>query len=298
MTTPESSSLTITTPAGINLALRRYGSGGGPTCLAIHGFGEGSYVWRDLARAMPPSWSLITVDLRGHGDSAWDASGRYDLEDYVSDFDGLMPSLGVERFSIIGHSLGARIGCILAAQLPSQVSAMALVDFGINLSETGQDRALADFIESFKPYASHADYASWFAASRPLTDPRLLDMIATQSLRARDGALYSKCDPKLIAFANKIVDETSIRAALREIQCPTLVVRGAGSAVFPPQAAVETAERLLRGELKTIPGAGHAVVVENPEVLAGELVAFLQRHATFPTGERFEVRRGFPRGSF
>jgi pimeloyl-ACP methyl ester carboxylesterase len=267
----------MVTPQGIAISINEYGPREGPTCIAIHGFGDGAYVWDPLARALP-DWRVLSINLRGHGDSDWDEAGVYNLSAHLSDLNYLIADLGLRRFALIGHSLGGRIALNIAEKIQPRLMALATVDFGLNLSDIGQDRALSDFMASFRPFSSHHEYEEWLLATRPLTSPKLLSYISAHSLKAEAGQFINKCDPHLAAHANNTDGDYRLPFILQNLRCPVLVARGAGSAVFSSRAALVTTDHLSRGEFRSIPASGHAVVVENPEVLASELAAFLTKH--------------------
>src|SRR5262245_54204362 len=70
--------------SGLRLRATQWGTAA-PTCVLLHGFGEGSHVWTKFIHSLVPMFRAITIDLRGHGDSDWDAAGDYSSATHVSD---------------------------------------------------------------------------------------------------------------------------------------------------------------------------------------------------------------------
>src|SRR5437868_851764 len=152
------------------LRLRTFGAAGARAernCLLVHGFAEGSYVWDRCLPAVDNSWSAFSLDLRGHGDSAWEASGRYDTDHHIADVWKIMGGLKSKPLVLVGHSLGAHIAMHIAAQYPARVSALVLVDFGPE-DPDGMEQVRRNFLENFQLYESRESYAQWLRDRRPL----------------------------------------------------------------------------------------------------------------------------------
>jgi pimeloyl-ACP methyl ester carboxylesterase len=151
----------------------------------------------------------------------------------------------------------------VAAIDPNRVRALVLVDFGPDLDEASMRHSDTTFIAGFQTYASAAEYALLLRAQRPLAPPGLIESLAMSSLRAgATGAFELKCDPAL-ARDDYRPDSTLLWKMLRAIHCPVLVVRGAGSAIFPRRTAERMLHVLSNGRGVAIPRAGHAVMVDN-----------------------------------
>ena len=98
----------------------------GPPLLCIHGVGRS---WRDFMPLMPafiPAWSVVAPDLRGHGGSAR-TPNRYLIRNFLADMTSLLRQL--ERPAVIyGHSLGAMLAALIAADCPELVVAVIAED--------------------------------------------------------------------------------------------------------------------------------------------------------------------------
>jgi esterase len=279
LSTMSRSSSKFSSHDGCRLQLHRWGKHG-PVCIFLHGFGEGSYIWDDLAPTILPQYQSIVVDLRGHGDSDWDRSRRYHLDAYVKDIDFLIDELRLKCVAIVGHSLGGRVATRIAAARPAEVFAAVLVDSGPELRPEGVARIHADFRESNQVYATIEHYVEWLQQRRILVVREKLLAFAVRSLRRRtDGTFELKADPRIADQTGHPDADAALWKAIAKVNCPTLVLRGAASSVLAHDAAVKTMRAFPKAQLRTIDRAGHGLIAENPKAFADAVRKFLNEAA-------------------
>jgi pimeloyl-ACP methyl ester carboxylesterase len=102
-------------------------SGKGPAVILLHGYAETSRMWRPLIPRLAEKFTVIAPDLPGIGDSAIPSDGL-DMQTAATRIHDLVRSLGIERASIIGHDIGLMVAYAYAAQFPSEVEKLALMD--------------------------------------------------------------------------------------------------------------------------------------------------------------------------
>jgi pimeloyl-ACP methyl ester carboxylesterase len=228
---------------------------------------------------------VLAIDLRGHGNSDWDPAARYDTATFTADLATALAVPGFERIILIGHSLGADVAIRFAADNAARVAALIVIDFGPELVKAGVDEVMRAYRETPRNFASPDDYAQWLIEHRPFADQKLLRQFARCSLRQSpaDGWVL-KADPALAASsllgrfeaADARYCDPQMWVDLARIKCPSLVVRGMGSGVFPYDVAGRMVERSLSaGRLATIAAAGHSVMLDNPAELSASVVGFL-----------------------
>ncbi|ESZ48984.1 fluoroacetate dehalogenase [Mesorhizobium sp. L2C054A000] len=129
--------------------------GSGPPLLLLHGFPETHVMWRDIAVALAPHFSVVAADLRGYGQSACPASGAnhaaYSKRAMARDMVQVMDVLGFDRFMVAGHDRGGRVAYRLALDHPETVSKVAVLD--IVPTASAWDRADARLALAFWPWS-------------------------------------------------------------------------------------------------------------------------------------------------
>jgi pimeloyl-ACP methyl ester carboxylesterase len=101
--------------------------GRGPVVVLLHGYTQTSHMWIPLMPLLAPSHTVIAPDLRGAGGSER-TPGGYDKKTMAKDIRGLVHQLGYEQVSLVGHDIGLMVAYAYAAQHPSEVSQVVLMD--------------------------------------------------------------------------------------------------------------------------------------------------------------------------
>jgi pimeloyl-ACP methyl ester carboxylesterase len=259
--------------------------------VLLHGFGNEAHVWDDFVPVIAPYYRTVALDLRGHGDSGHDPQRRYDYEFHVRDLEAVTASLGIERFVLMGHSLGGRIATLFAGAHPERLAGLILVDSGPELDARGTTRIVLDVQKESTAagsdgFASIAEYERLLSLAYPAAKPDIIGRMARHGLRQReDGRYVRKADP---AFHGGRAEASAPERAAREervtrelwealgrVECPALVVRGAASDVLSADVADRMAEEVLQqGSLAVVGRASHSVMTDNPEGFAEAVADF------------------------
>lgn len=101
--------------------------GRGPVVVLLHGYTQTSHMWTPLMPLLARSHTVIAPDLRGAGGSER-TPGGYDKKTMAKDIRGLVHQLGYEQASVVGHDIGLMVAYAYAAQYPSEVSKVVLID--------------------------------------------------------------------------------------------------------------------------------------------------------------------------
>lgn len=270
---------------GVRLHYLDWGIEGNPPLVLLHGFSSHAHYWDGFSVRMRNERHVFALDQRGHGDSDW-------AEDYAPD---AMPkdvrtfadALGLERFALLGHSMGAMNAIRFAAKHPERLEALVLVDAGLPVvrlpgpRDNSVTRALAK--DAFANEDEMLEYYSRLAGGRDLRPVKAALMHNFRVLD--DGRLVYKYDPKLRnrlfaadppeAIAAQQRDVEAVRAALPHVTCPVLVIRGALSDILTPAWAAETASAFPNGKLVEIPNTTHMVPTDDPAAFRTVVRAFL-----------------------
>ena len=248
----------------------------GVPMVLLHGHGNEAHLWDDFVPAVAEHYRVLAVDQRGHGDSDWDAEGRYHPEDMADDLERILAHFEIDRFVLIGFSMGGRVSMVFAGRHPERLAGLVLVDIAPELDARGTSRIGQEMSEQRAPvFTSIEEYARLLSLNYPAGQPAALQRMAKYALKQRDDDLWElKMDPKL--RGDRPDDDDAKKAeeafkqqqwdALAKIQCPTLVVRGAASDILAPDTADKMVDEVLQnGMLEVVPQAAHSVATDNPK---------------------------------
>jgi pimeloyl-ACP methyl ester carboxylesterase len=116
-------------------------AGHGPALVLMHGYAETSRMWRPIIPALARRFTVIAPDLPGIGDSSIPTNGL-DMKSAAARLHDLVRSLGVQKAEVVGHDIGLMVAYAYAAQFPSEVSELVLMD--AFLPGVGDWRAIYD----------------------------------------------------------------------------------------------------------------------------------------------------------
>ena len=102
-------------------------AGKGEPVILLHGYAQNSHMWRPLMIELAKTRLVIAPDLRGFGQSS-KPDGGYDKKTMAQDIHALAVSLGVKRATVVGHDIGLMVAYAYAAQYPSEVNRIVLMD--------------------------------------------------------------------------------------------------------------------------------------------------------------------------
>jgi pimeloyl-ACP methyl ester carboxylesterase len=175
------------------LCARRWPGSGGETLVLLHGLLDSSEGWSRLCERIPGR--AVAFDLPGFGYS--DAPSQGSIDSYARDVAEGLALLGVERFTLVGHSLGGAVAVALAEMMPTKVSALVLLapaGFGrIHLAEAVSVPGVRNLVRAALPFALSsrlavtASYVTMVTSGRA-PDPALVDRVTSRGSTLVDGA--------------------------------------------------------------------------------------------------------------
>jgi peroxiredoxin len=273
---------------GIQLVGERRGNRGNALVVFLHGGGQTRHSWGGTAALVAQrGWQTLTLDARGHGESAWSEAGDYRLESFADDVRLVLAGLD-EPPVLVGASLGGLAAILLAGELaPGAVRGVVLVDIVPDMEEAGADRILAFMVDRVDAgFASLDEVAEAVAAYNPLR-PRPTDLAGLRkNLRERDGRFYWHWDPRFInpdpgLGPEEIADVDRLHAATERMAAdvPVLLVRGRVSDLVSAGRAAVFRARFPSIEFVDVSGAGHMVAGDRNDAFTAAVIDFLDRHA-------------------
>ncbi|MFI1444936.1 bifunctional 3-oxoadipate enol-lactonase/4-carboxymuconolactone decarboxylase PcaDC [Streptomyces fructofermentans] len=253
---------------------RAEGPATAPPLLLAPSLGTSTALWDKVAPELSVTHRVVRWDLPGHGRSPAALIGPgATVADLAALVLALADSLGLDRFSYAGVSLGGAVGLHLAVHHPERIDRLAVVCSSAHFNGPGpwRERAAKVRAEGLDELARGA-HARWFTPG--FTVPELVE-----DHRTADSGAYAACCDALAAF--------DIRELLPRIVAPTLLVAGREDPATPPAHLREIADAVPGAALVEIPGASHLAPAERPEAV----LAALRAHLGGDAGRGMEVRR-------
>ncbi|MCX4903701.1 3-oxoadipate enol-lactonase [Streptomyces sp. NBC_00878] len=245
-----------------------------PPLLLGPSLGTSTALWDKVAPELSVTHRVVRWDLPGHGGSSAGLIGPgASVADLAALVLALADSLGIDRFSYAGVSLGGAVGLHLAVHHPERVERLAVIcsSAHFNGSKLWEERAALVRAEGLAELAKGAD-SRWFTPG--FTVPELIE-----DHRTADPDAYAACCDALAAF--------DIRERLPEIGAPTLLVAGREDPATPPAHLREIADAVPGAALVEIPGASHLAPAQCPEAV----LTALRAHFDGGAKRGMEVRR-------
>lgn len=274
---------------GLSIALTEWGPADAPAVLMLHGIRGYAETFAGIALALQPHRRVIAFDQRGRGRSDWDPQRRYVTDTYVADLKAVADELGLERFELLGHSMGGINAIVFASRHPQRVTRLVVEDAGPGAFEhsPGASRIRRELSETPAGFEDWEAASAYLRALRPSVteaarQQRLREMLRPR--RAEEGAGYTwRYDLAGIAAVRLNPDpahRVDLEPHVRALACPTLVVRGGRSDYLQPAMAQAMAAANPRLRWIEIADAGHYVHDDQPEAFHRVVCDFLLPPAT------------------
>jgi pimeloyl-ACP methyl ester carboxylesterase len=230
-----------------------------PPVVLIHGAGGTHLVWPPEIRKLP-GYRVYALDLPGHGKSG--GRGFQSISAYAQAILEWMDAIGIHRAVFVGHSMGSAIAANLELEHPVHVAGLTLIGSGVRL------RVSPELLESAaSPTTFHRTVemiVSWsFCEKSPA---RLIELASRRMEEGRSSVLHGDL---LACNAFNEMERISM------IRSPTLILCGINDRMTPVRYSQYMAANISGAKLKSIPDAGHMVMLEKPKEVAKALLDFL-----------------------
>jgi pimeloyl-ACP methyl ester carboxylesterase len=242
---------------GVNLYYEVHGSG--PPLLLTHGYSSTSAMWQDQIEALSKHHKLVLWDMRGHGQSDYPPEpAAYSEALTVADMAALLDEVGADTAIVGGLSLGGYMSLAFYRAHAHRVRALLIIDTGPGFKKDEAREA-------------------WNARARETGDRFEREGLAVLKSASRERSSVSHRDALGLARAARgmlIQRDARVIEQLPDIRVPSLVVVGADDTPF--LAASDYMATKIPGAKKVvIPGAGHAVNIDQPQAFIDAVLPFL-----------------------
>jgi len=287
----------IALPTGVTLNVQLGGRENGEPMLFLHGFPESHRTWRAVAPALAENYRVIAPDQRGFGASDKpEGVEQYKTDRILEDLLALADTLGIGRFTLVGHDWGGAVAWLAALRHPDRIERLVIVNaphplvFQKSLIEDEAQRAASQYITAFRNPGMEAGiaamgwesfYAKTFGGHADLSLIPLEEKAAYLADWAAPGALTAMLN---WYRASEIVVPASGEAAalpawtllpFPRLAMPVLVVWALKDKALLPVQLDGLRDLIDDLRLVTIPDAGHFVPWEQPETVASAIRDFM-----------------------
>jgi pimeloyl-ACP methyl ester carboxylesterase len=246
-----------------------------PAIVLIHGFPLTRAIWEAQGDALARTWCVLRPDLRGAGSSSA-PEGPYLMERLAADVAAMLDALGIERVTLIGHSVGGYVALAFARMFTERVTRLALV----------ASRLRADTREEAAARREIAERVEREGSAQPAIEAYLPRLFAPRTLAQRPElvergyAIARQNGPVgMAATLRGMALRASSEDIAEDLDIPTLVVSGACDRVVSTEEAQAIASRFPRGRLALCEESGHLPMLEEAERVTEALEGWLSETA-------------------
>ncbi|RDB43902.1 alpha/beta fold hydrolase [Halomonas sp. DQ26W] len=255
--------------AGGRLAGLSWGDEGATTWLALHGWLDNAASFTRLAPLLVHQLGIrvVAIDFTGHGQSQH-VAGDYALWDYCHDLLDAADDLGLERVTLLAHSMGASVSCLVAAALPERIDRLALID-GLGALTTPAGDAAQQLRKGLRatrrPLSAAPRYpdvrtavAARVAGGVTPIDADTATPVVKRNLRYEgDGHVRLRTDGRLLWPSPVRLMPEQVLAMLGTIQAPVLLIEGEGGILGGRESAAAARSVVSTLTRRVLPGGHH-----------------------------------------
>lgn len=245
-------------------------AGAGPAVLFVHGWAASCGFFRGAMDRLAPSRRCVTVCWKGMGDSE-KPDAAYTIEDYVGELGQVADRFGLERFVLVGHSMGGMVSAAFAARHPERVQGLVLVSAPLRGPTALSWRArllLVPVLNFLIWLVAHLRWVRRIAARDFTYATRLDDWVLDDVMKASFTSLTRSV---------RSMSATDLTDRLGAIRAPTLVVSSDHDRIVRADQFALARERIPGAESLHLTPVGHCPMMEAPDRFEAALAGFVER---------------------
>lgn len=266
---------------GLSLRVIEWGPQAATPVVMLHGIRGYAQTFAALAGSLGPAFRTIAYDQRGRGESDWDPLRQYYTDRYVRDLEAVVERLQLERFDLLGHSMGGIAAIVYAAANPRRVRRLVVEDAGPGAFEdsAGAARIRQELTSAPGSFESWEAAVEFMRRLRPsVTEAAREERLRNMLKQRGDGSWTWQYDHAGIAEArlnpepSRVID---LWPHVDAIASPTLLLRGGRSDYLKRDTAEAMSARNHNIQWREVADAGHYVHDDQPEIVARLVGSFL-----------------------
>ena len=275
--TPAPSTSRFVEANGVQLHYLDYGTAGKRPMLCVHGGAAHAHWFDYIAPGFTRDHHVLSLDLRGHGDSAWGPPEAYSWKTFADDLDAFVEKLDLRDFVLVGHSMGGMVSLVYAATHPGRMARFVVID---TIQLMPMDRVLKMNEFGKRPargYATQEELVERYRlepADSQMAAPEVIRNMALNSgRRTPEGRWQHKADRAVYANFKQIAGVP----LWEKVKVPALAIRGERSKRFTPKMVDEIRALAPQLQVTQVPASDHHITLDNPPGCIQAIREFLER---------------------
>lgn len=243
------------------------------TIIMLHGFSANKENWLRFSAPLASRYHLIALDLMGHGDSTVDMNQSYSIVDQVSFVKQFVKTLEIEKFHLVGNSMGGAISSLYAAENPTQVLSITLVSpAGVHdipskmdeLLKEGRNPLIAENVDQFE------EVMAFVMEDQPYIPHVITKVEAEKSIKRL--AINQKIFKDIRGDLGK-----GLENKFANIKAPTLIIWGQDDRAINVKNIDKYAQLIPGAKKLILEDIGHLAMLEAPDISAQAMLDFLPK---------------------
>ena len=225
---------------------------GQPVLVFVHGWSCSKEYWKEQVAHFAKKHKVVTIDLAGHGQSGRSRKD-YTVESFGKDVASVAKKLNLDQAILIGHSMGGPVIVAAAGQMPDRVICLVGADTFHDIEKGYQSAEVEKIATMFE--ADFVKEVQGFVCQMftPTADPELVEWVAGK---------MSSADPEVGINAFRNLGNYDLKSAAQKMEIPICSI----NADFWPTNLDANNKYAKTFKLKIMPGVGHFVMLEDPEM--------------------------------
>lgn len=249
-------------------------SGQGAPLLILHGLFGSSDNWQQIVKNLTTQFTVITPDLRNHGQSFW--SEQFTYQAMAEDVAALLDTLQIgQEVAIVGHSMGGKVAMLLAAQYSNLLQKLVVVDIAPRYYAIHHQTILAALNSLPLAQLQSRQEADNFLA-QTLEEITLRQFLLKNLYRKEDQSFAWRINLPVLTAQIENVGQALPAELFGQFAKPTLFIRGEQSNYIQEADQASIVSAFPKATIHTIAQAGHWVHAEKPQAFVQALVDFVR----------------------